>query len=105
MRDRLMQIIETHERLERDGQNITKLNITGKEQLYVITAEQYGTRTGHTYGWFSNPEMLWTTTLREIITVSRPSKEEVAAEECVTKAKEALKAAENALKIVKEQSK
>lgn len=105
MRDGLIQIIETREHLERDDQGVVKLNITGKEQLYVITAEQYGTRNGYTYGWFSNQEMLWTTTLRELTTVRMPSKEEIAAEESVAKAKEALKAAENALKVVKEQTK
>lgn len=102
MRIGLTQKIETRERLAQDNMGMTKLNLTGKDTLYAIIAEEYGTRGSHIYGWFSEPEMIWRTTLQEVILVHKPSKEEIAAEESVAKAKEALQAAENALKCVKE---
>jgi hypothetical protein len=83
---------------------MVKLNLTGKEELYAIIAEEHGMRGDPSWWGFSEPEVIWKTTLQEVILVKhkQPCKEEIAAEESVAKAKEALKAAENALKIVKE---
>ena len=52
-------------------------------------------------GWFPNHKFVY----EEVRTVKVKTIEQVAAEESVAKAKEALKAAENALKAVKEQKK
>ena len=103
----LFQKIETRERLskQRDGLGTIALNLTGEESLYMIIEENYGPRQGDNHSWFHEPEYIYTTTLQEVIMVKQPSKEQIAAEESVAKAKEALKAAENALKCVKEQKK
>jgi hypothetical protein len=104
VRTGLTQKIETRERLnkDRDGLGIVKLNLTGKEELYAIIAEEHGVRSDPSWWGFSEPEVIWKTTLQEVITVKQPSKEQIAAEQSVAKAKEALKAAEKTLKAVKE---
>lgn len=102
MKQGLIQKIQTRERLVPEGIGHLKLitlNLTGKEEKYCIIAEEHGYKDA---GWFQEPEPVWTSTLQEVVLIKRPSKEEIAAEESVAKAKEALKAAENALKMVKE---
>lgn len=102
MRRGLIQKIQTRERLVPEGEGnlkIITLKLTGKEEKYCITAEERELKDG---GWFNDATPVWTSTLQELMFVTRPSKEEIAAEESVAKAKEALKAAENALKAVKE---
>ena len=103
MRTGLIQKIETRERIkDRDGRGMIKLNLTGKEELYAIIAEESGVRNNPTWWGESEQEIVWRTTLQEVILTKQRSKEEISAEESVAKAKEALKAAENTLKAVKE---
>jgi hypothetical protein len=106
VRTGLTQKIETRERLtkDRDGRGMIKLNLTGKEELYAIIAEEHGVRDSRTYGWLSEPELVWRTTLQEVILVKTLSKEEIAAEQSVVKAKESLEAAQLTLRAVKEAS-
>ena len=59
--------------------------------------------TGHRdYSWFERPEIHTKFDAVEIPQLTVKTKQEKAAEESVAKAKEALRAAENALKVVKE---
>lgn len=82
-----------------------KININGVDKEYCVIQERWETRS-----WFDEAPMscykmnqrVFTYELVEVMEVKAKSKEEIAAEESVTKAKEALKAAENALKVVKE---
>lgn len=101
----LTQKIETRERLPRDNMGLTKLNLTGEDAVYAIVSETHGPKVKDRNWWSTELENIWVTTLEEVILVQKPSKEELAAQESVAKAKEALKAAENALKVVKEQKK
>lgn len=88
--------------------DLVKVNINGIDKEYCVISERCETRS-----WFDEAPMhcykmnnrVWVYELVEFIKVKTKTKEEIAAEESVSKAKEALKAAENALKIVKEQKK
>lgn len=88
--------------------NLVKIVINGIEKEYCVINEGY-----ETLSWYDDEpfhlykmnQRVWKYELTELVRVAVKSKEEIAAEESVAKAKEALKAAENALKVVKEQSK
>lgn len=98
----LTQVIETYNRLVKT-QGSVRLSFDGVEYKdYIIISEDYGCREDSFYGHYDNSlsTPTWRTVLREIINLK--SKEQIAAEDSVAKAKEALKAAENALKVVKE---
>lgn len=101
MRAGLTQEIETRERLPQDANGLVKLNFTGKEECYRVVSERYGPPERWHTAW-GNFEYTYTTILSECTVIQAPPKEEIAAQESVAKAKEALKAAENALKCVKE---
>lgn len=101
MRAGLTQEIETRERLQQDANGLVKLNFIGKDEFYRVVSERYGPPERWSTAW-GNLEYTYTTVLSECTVIETPSKEQIAAEESVAKAKEALLAAENALKCVKE---
>lgn len=103
-------IYKTNTRLDPDS--VIKITSYGKVKKFKITNEQYidgGSggylSFGHGGGEFigTSYSIHYTYELKE--TIKSKSVDEIAAEESVAKAKEALKAAENALKVVKEQKK
>jgi hypothetical protein len=98
-------------------QATVKILLGGEVKEFKITNERYfgfgrggggyinssaGAGGSIAYGGNGSSSINYTYELREI---KSKSSEEIAAEESVVKAKEALMAAENALKVVKEQSK
>lgn len=78
--------------------NPVKIKIGEEEKLYYVISESI--TQGHY--WPNSAAFVYEYQLQEVILVHKPSKEEIAAKESVAKAKEALKAAENTLKVVKE---
>lgn len=88
-----------------NSNHIVKVSVNGVDKEYCIISERRETRS-----WFDEPAMgyykmnrdVWVYELIEFVKVKIKSKEQIAAEESVAKAREALKAAENALKAVKE---
>lgn len=100
-------IYKTNTRL--DPESVIKITSNGKVKKFKITSEQYiGGGSGGVYvsgvggvGFIGNNYSIhYTYELKE--TIKPKSVEEIAAEESVAKAKEALLAAENTLKAVKE---
>lgn len=82
--------------------NPVKIKIGEEEKEYFIASENI-TCEGVSVDCNSwKGQTVYSYELNEIIKVKTRTKEEIAAEESVAKAKEALKAAENALKVVKE---
>lgn len=79
------------------------INIDGKD-LYFQVIDQFRNTSGGGGGW-EIPKVYWIIEGQQIQQLKVKTLEEKAAEESVAKAKDALKAAENALKIVKEQKK
>lgn len=78
-----------------------KIEINGESKLYHVMSHQViMKRNGST---FSGSYPVYIYELIELWVIKTRTKEQIAAEESVAKAKEALKAAENALKVVKEQ--
>lgn len=78
--------------------NPVKIKIGEEEKLYYVISESI--TQGHY--WPDRAAFVYEYELREVFVAKVKTKEEIAAEESVAKAKEALKAAENALKVVKE---
>lgn len=94
---------------EGNTNHLVKINIGGEDKLYYVVSEKR-TEEFENCQWYdmnycSDMYIIWTYELSEFRMVKTKSNEQIAAEQSVTKAKEALKAAENALKIIKEQSK
>lgn len=90
------------------GLNIVKIKVDDEEKDYCVLSESMstGAEKGSWWDYHNNSNLIiYSYELEEILRVRVKTKEEIAAEESVAKAKEALKAAENALKVVKEQSK
>lgn len=89
--------------------HMININIAGKDKQYRVISESREIKEvgGQWAFGFMNREceVVFHYHLEEIKIVKVKSKEEIAAEESLAKAKEALKAAENALKVVKEQIK
>lgn len=79
-----------------------KIKVGDEEKEYIVMSESITCEPAYSGFDFYRSVTVYSYDLREIVKVKQPSKEEVAAEESVIKAKEALKAAENALKVVKE---
>jgi uncharacterized protein YceK len=77
------------------------IRINGEEKIYHVVNERV-VMGGTDSSWWGSSYPVYTYELREFIQVKTKTKEQIAAEESVAKAKEALKAAENALKVVKE---
>ncbi|WP_391559705.1 hypothetical protein [Robertmurraya sp.] len=77
------------------------VRINGEEKIYHVVSERVVMSSMDT-GWWGSSYPIYIYELMEFQQVKMPTKEELAAEESVAKAKEALKAAENALKVVKE---
>jgi hypothetical protein len=82
-----------------------KVQIGEEEKEYVVVSENITCESVYTDFHSYRGQTVYSYELHEIIKVKIKTPEQIAAEESVTKAKEALKAAENALKIVKEQKK
>lgn len=79
-----------------------KIKILDQEKEYYVISETISRDTLSTdYHMFQN-YTVYEYELQEIVKVKLPTKEEIAAQESVAKAKEALKAAENALKVIKD---
>jgi len=79
------------------GNDFSTIEIKGKLNIQPTSFALVEYRTDGS-GWFPNHKFIY----EEVRMVKVKTKEEIAAEESVAKAKEALKAAENALKTVKE---
>jgi hypothetical protein len=77
------------------------VKINEEEKIYYVVSERV-IMSDNVCGMWGKPYPVYTYEMTEISQVKLPTKEEIAAEESVAKAKEALKAAENALKAVKE---
>ncbi len=80
--------------------NPVKIKIGEEEKIYYVISESI--TQGHY--WPNSAAYVYEYQLQEVMTVKLKTPEERAAEESVTKAKEALKAAENALKCIKEKT-
>lgn len=77
------------------------IRVNGEEKIYHVVSERVIISNTDSFWWGSSyPVYIYE--LREFIQVKTKTKEQIAAEESVAKAKEALLAAENALKAVKE---
>jgi hypothetical protein len=87
-----------------NSQHIVKVNINGEDKEYYVVSErcESKTRYGEPFNHLDMYQKVWTYELLEFVKVKVKTKEQIAAEESVSKAKEALIAAENALKAVKE---
>lgn len=90
--------------------HIISVNIAGKDTKYRVISESCEMKSApiqNTVGWWFHPqqELVYHYELEEVKFIKVKSKEEIAAEESVAKAKDALKAAKNAWKVVKEQNK
>lgn len=77
------------------------IKINGKDRHFVIRDQEISWN-GNGHRWYNKPVQITRFTAMGIDSLTMRSKEELAAEESVAKAKEALKAAEYALKTVKE---
>ena len=77
------------------------IRINGEEKIYHVLGERV-VMSSTDSGWWGSSYPVYIYELREFIQVKTKTKEQIAAEESVAKAKEALLAAENALKVVKE---
>lgn len=82
------------------GKDFSTIEIKGKLNIQPTSFALVEYRTDGS-GWFPNHKFVY----EEVRMAKVKTKEQIAAEESVAKAKEALKAAENALKIVKENMK
>lgn len=89
-------------KLNDNGVRTIKIRIGEEEKEYcLISVNVYSHPNYDGRGWaFPGSGTVYSYQLDEIIKVKLPSKEEIAAEQSVAKAKEALKAAENALKVL-----
>lgn len=95
------------------GLDIVKIKVDDEEKDYCVLSESMstGAEKGSWWDYHNNSNLIiYSYELEEIlrVRVKTKTKEEIAAEESVAKAKEALKAAENALEVLtsqKEQSK
>lgn len=76
------------------------VKINEEEKIYYVVSERV-IMSNSGCGMWDKPYPVYTYEMTEVIQVKLPTKEQIAAEESVAKAKEALKAAENALKVVK----
>jgi hypothetical protein len=98
----LSMIYESLEPLSGDKVNQpVVVNINGEEKLYYVVSERR-TMSNTDCGMWGKPYLVYIYEMTQISQVKLKTKEEIAAEESVAKAKEALEAAENALKVVKE---
>lgn len=87
------------------GLNIVKIKVADEEKDYCVLSESIssGADRGNWWDYHNNSNLvIYSYELEEILKVRTKTKEQIAAEESVAKAKEALKAAENALRVVKE---
>lgn len=80
-----------------------KIEINGESKLYHVISHQVIMKKDGNF--FSGSYPVYIYELIELWVIKTKSNEQIAAEESVAKDKEALEAAENALKVVKEQSK
>jgi hypothetical protein len=82
---------------------VVKITIGTEEKEYCVVSE--GITCGSVYSdiYSYQNQTVYSYELHEIVKVKTKTPEQIAAEESVAKAREALKAAENALKVVKEQ--
>ncbi len=78
-----------------------KVSINGEEKIYYIVSERVIVSNSGC-GMWGNPYPVYTYEMTEVIQVKLPTKEQIAAEQSVAKAKEALEAAKLALKAIKE---
>lgn len=91
--------------------HIININIAGKDKKYRVVTESREIKSvpEDIIGWsrlcFQQQELVYHYDLEEVKFVKVKRKEEIAAEESVAKAKEALKAAENSLKVIKDEGK
>ena len=82
--------------------NPIKIKIGEEEKEYYIVSENISRGSVYDDYTLTSNEVYYSYELHEIRKIKVKTEQEKAAEESVAKAKEALKAAENALKIVKE---
>lgn len=94
------QVLMTKDRITLNNRGVFTMSINGDERHYVIVNESCDNINSSIF--FEDNVLGWTTKLEEIRLVKLPTAEETAAYLSVEKAKEALKAAENALKAVKD---
>jgi hypothetical protein len=84
------------------GRQQVMIRINGEEKIYHVVSERMEMG-GTDSSWWGVSYPVYIYELREFIQVKTKTKEQIAAEESVAKAKEALKAAENALKVLTSQ--